>query len=160
MAGYLEQAKRVLRDTTYDKSRPALAEDRAGEVLPLPEARRVSPGPGTQARSHGLAIKVHSEVLGADLWIVLDPADTKPDPGKYDAPVYSRREVERLVEMSQRGELHPDQLRVLHKAKQTWPGIKVQDGPEAAHDVAPQDAIGNRADVEHTPEKGETNERL
>ncbi|MBI3393839.1 MAG: hypothetical protein HY039_11770 [Nitrospirae bacterium] len=152
MAGYLEQAKGVLRDTTYDKSRPTPAEVGAEEPLPLPEARRAAPGPEPQApRSHGLAIKVHSEVLGAYLWVVLDPADTDPDPARYDAPVYSRREVERLVEMHRRGELHPDQLRVLHMAKQTWPGVKVQPEPKPAH----EDGAGSTNETRPTPGHGQ-----
>ena len=85
---------------------------------------------------HAGAIKIFSEVLGAHLWVVLDPDDTAPDPAQFDAPVYSRAEVERLVEAHKRGELHPDQLRALHKVKRTWPDVRVQPVEEEAEALA------------------------
>jgi hypothetical protein len=91
--------------------------------------------------THTTAVKIHSEILGAGLWVALDPADTDPDPGRFDAPVYSRAEVERLVEAHRRGELHPNQLRTLHEVKKLWPKVRVQPDGENPVPEAPASEV-------------------
>lgn len=123
---YLDVAKRVEAEIMARSTAPAEVK------VPVREERALAkPHP---PRSHVRAIKIFSEVLGAHLWIVPDPTITAPDPERYDAPVYSRAEVERLVEAYKRGEVSPDQLRRLHEVKQTWPGVQVVDGPDPVHE--------------------------
>lgn len=160
MSGKSDLAKRaleILAEYGADGRRtPARSPVPSAEQTVHAPREEIDLSPAAPPRQHARAIKIYSEVLGAFLWIVLDPQDTDPDPGRYDAPVYSRAEVERLVEAHKRGEVSPDQLRALHMVKRTWPGVQAVDGAGPAHDVARSEAIGKRDDVDHGPKRGGT----
>lgn len=59
------------------------------------------------------AVKVHSDVLDADLWMVAD--DVPPDTWPTDAPVYTQAEVKILREVG-----GPDVLEWVHATKELF----------------------------------------
>lgn len=68
-------------------------------------------------------LKIHSRLLGADLWLV---PDHYAGPG-LDAPAYSAAECRLLLTLQP----SPEELRAIHLVKECFAGELVEEGEEA-----------------------------